>query len=147
MAAMGLLVSAFAPALVVFGRRWLDWDRLAVPALAALPGFAVLHAVITLGAEAFPPPMPLRQAPALVLLLGAVLFWLPILGRRRRLPDPGRSAYLFIAAPVLDLPAVWLVAQGQVTEGLAMIVGMLPLGVAAIGITWRWITMEERAQQ
>jgi cytochrome c oxidase assembly factor CtaG len=142
MAAMGLLVSVLAPALVLLGRgRWLV-DRLALPGLVALPAFTVLHAAVTLGLDG------LSAASAalgtVLLLVGAVAFWSPVLGERRRLADPARAAYLFIAAPVLDLPAVWLVAEGRVAEGLAMVVGMLPVGGAAIGVTWRWVTMEER---
>lgn len=144
MGLMGLLVTAVVPALLLLERGRLRSDRLALPAAVALPAFALLHAVVTLGADGGHAPGPLAALAAPALLIGATVFWLPVFGRRHRLPDAGRAAYLFIAGPVLDLPAVWLVARGQVTGGLAMIVGMLPLGVAAIWVTWLWISNEER---
>ncbi|POX59068.1 hypothetical protein C3492_34380 [Streptomyces sp. Ru62] len=80
-----------------------------------------------------------------VLLATAVLFWLPAVARtRHRLDDPGRCVYLFLAAPLLDLPAVGMVAAGRTAAGLAMIVGMLPVGVAAAAVTWSWVNREER---
>jgi hypothetical protein len=39
---------------------------------------------------------------------------------------------------------VWLVAVGDSPGGLSMIVGMLPMGVAAVALTWSWISREER---
>jgi hypothetical protein len=144
MGLMGLLVTAMVPALLLAERGRLGSDRLALPAAVALPGFALLHAAVTLGADGAKVPAPLAASATPALLVGATVFWLPVFGRRRRLPDAGRAAYLFIAGPVLDLPAVWLVARGQIGGGLAMIVGMLPLGVAAIWVTWRWISTEER---
>jgi cytochrome c oxidase assembly factor CtaG len=147
MASMGLLVSVVAPALAVAAARVPALDRLAVPAVLALPGFTVLHAALTLtidapGAEVGPASL---TGAHLVLLVGAVLFWMPVLGVRRRLPDAGRMVYLFLAGPLLDLAGVWLVAQGDTAGGLAMIVGMLPIGIAAIAVAWRWMLREERA--
>jgi hypothetical protein len=72
-----------------------------------------------------------------------MLFWAPILGIRRRLPDAGRMLYLYVALPLLDLAGVWLVAVGDSPGGLSMIVGMLPMGAAAVVITWNWISREE----
>jgi hypothetical protein len=148
MATMGLLVSVVAPALAAVVARVPALDRWAPPALVALPGFALLHAAVTIGVEA-----PGSTAGAgvvglahAVLLAGAVAFWAPVLGVRRRLPDAGRMAYLFLAGPVLDLAGVWLVATGDAAGGLAMIVAMLPIGVAALVLTWRWVTDEERRQ-
>ncbi|ALO91701.1 hypothetical protein SHL15_0500 [Streptomyces hygroscopicus subsp. limoneus] len=80
-----------------------------------------------------------------VLLASAVLFRLPAVARtRHRLDDPGRCLYLFLAAPLLDLPAVGMVAAGRTAAGLAMIVGMLPVGIAAAAVTWSWVNREER---
>jgi hypothetical protein len=53
--------------------------------------------------------------------------------------------YLFLAGPLLDLAGVWLVARGDRAGGLAMVVGMLPIGVAALVVTWRWVVGEEKA--
>ena len=80
----------------------------------------------------------------LVLLLSAVLFWAPVLGSRHRLPDAGRTVYLYTAMPLLDLAGVWRVIVGDSAGGLSMIVGMLPMGFAAVVVTWRWINREER---
>jgi cytochrome c oxidase assembly factor CtaG len=148
MAVMGALTSVVAPILVLGTGRVLpswDWDRLAVPASVALPLFLVLHAggTILLNSVSLSAPVALVWHVALV--LGAVLFWLPVLGSRHRLTDPGRTAYLFLAAPSLDLGAVWVIASGDAPGGLAMIVAMLPIGLVAVVSTWRWIVREERA--
>jgi hypothetical protein len=151
MGVMGLLVSVVAPAVVLIMVRRFAAAAPAgtVRAALALPGFALLHAAVTLRLDVRTARLTPLNGPlgmlltAAILLAGAMWFWTPVLGRRR-LADPGRTAYLFIAAPLLDLPAVWLVAQGHVVDGLAMIVGMLPLGVIAIAVTWRWIAAEER---
>ncbi len=144
MAMMGLLVSVLAPALLVVLRRaFPQLDRATVPAAVALPGFVTLHAAVTVYAgRAMVPPL-LDTAAHLVLLAGAMLFWAPILGIRRRLPDAGRMLYLYVALPLLDLAGVWLVAVGDSPGGLSMIVGMLPMGAAAVIITWNWISREE----
>jgi cytochrome c oxidase assembly factor CtaG len=147
MAVMGALTSVVAPALVLGTGRvvpsW-HWDRLALPAAVVLPLFLVLHAggTILLAGVAFSAPVELSLH--VVLLLGAVLFWLPVLGSRHRLSDPARTAYLFLAAPSLDLGAGWVIAEGDSAGGLAMIVAMLPIGLAAVVCTWRWIVREER---
>ena len=139
MAAMGLVVAAVAPALLsVLVRRTPLTDRLAPPAVLTLPAFVVLHAAVTLsGTEAC------GLAPA-VLLVGAVTFWTPVFGVRRRLSDGTRALYLYLAMPMLDLAGVWRVATGDSDGGLAMIVGMLPMAAITLAITWRWITAEDR---
>lgn len=149
MATMGLLVSVVAPALAAVVARVPAVDRWTPPALVALPGFALLHAAVTVLVEA---PGSAADAGTVaaahtVLLAGAVAFWAPVLGARRRLPEAGRVVYLFLAGPVLDLAGVWLVATGDSAGGLAMIVGMLPIGVAALVLTWRWVVDEERREQ
>jgi hypothetical protein len=145
MAIMGLMVSAIAPALLlVLIRAFPQLDRCTVPAAVALPGFVGLHAAVTVYADRNPVPSPLDTAAHLALLVGAMLFWAPVLGVRRRLPDAGRMAYLYLALPLLDLAGVWLVAVGDSPGGLSMIVGMLPMGVAAVAVTWNWISREER---
>ena len=144
MAMMGLLVSVVAPALLVLLSRVLpQLDRATVPAAVALPGFITLHAAVTVyTGRGMVPPL-LDTATHLALLAGAMLFWAPILGIRRRLPDAGRMLYLYVALPLLDLAGVWLVAVGDSPGGLSMIVGMLPMGAAAVVITWNWISREE----
>lgn len=116
-------------------------DRRRRPGLVLLPAAAV---TITTEAPGAAVGAGTSFIAHVALLLGAVLFWAPVVGRRRRLPDAGRAAYLFIAGPVLDLAGVWLVAQGESAGGLAMIVGMLPIGIAALALTWQWIIREER---
>ncbi|MEU0218810.1 hypothetical protein ABZ281_28585 [Streptomyces sp. NPDC006265] len=74
-----------------------------------------------------------------------MLFWIPVLARtRHRLGDVGRCLYLFLAAPLLDLPAVGVIAAGHSAGGLTMIVAMLPIGVLAAALTWEWVNREER---
>ncbi|MEU7058032.1 hypothetical protein [Streptomyces sp. NPDC046197] len=63
---------------------------------------------------------------------------------RHRLGDVGRCLYLFLAAPLLDLPALGVIAAGRSTEGLAMIVAMLPIGIMAAVTTWSWVNRGER---
>lgn len=144
MAMMGLLVSVLAPALLVLlSRVFPQLDRATVPAAVALPGFVTLHAAVTVYAGRGMVPPLLDTTLHLALLAGAMLFWAPILGIRRRLPDAGRMLYLYVALPLLDLAGVWLVAVGDSPGGLSMIVGMLPMGAAAVVITWNWISREE----
>lgn len=145
MATMGLLVAVAAPALLLaLTLAAPRLDRWTAPAGVALPGFVALHLALTVYTGRGPVPPPLDTAAHLALLVGAMLFWAPVLGIRRRLPDAGRMVYLFAAIPLLDLAAVWLVAVGDSAGGLAMITGMLPMGIAAVAVTWRWISREER---
>jgi hypothetical protein len=139
MAAMGLLVSALAPLLLLGLRIALPpLEPPAPPAPATLACFVVLHAAMTLGLL-----RPLDTAAPIVLLLGALVFWTPVLGSRPLSP-PARLVYLFVAMPALDLPGVWLVARGDGPGGIAMILGMLPIGMIALAQVWRWATDEER---
>jgi hypothetical protein len=145
MAWSGLLVAAVVPATVRLLRRSPLWERISLPATVALPALVLLHAWAVLGDAVGlrPPGGAWVKEPAL--LLAAVLFWLPVVaGTRHRLSDPGRCLYLFLAAPLLDLPAVGVVAAGHMPEGLTMIVAMLPLGVIAAATTWSWVNREER---
>jgi cytochrome c oxidase assembly factor CtaG len=145
MAAMGLLVAVVAPTLLlVLGRAVPRLDRWTLPAAVALPGFITLHATVTVYTDRAPLPLPLDTATQFALLCGAMLFWAPVLGVRRRLPDAGRMLYLYTAIPLLDLTGVWLVAVGDSPGGLSMITGMLPMGMATVAITWNWINREER---
>lgn len=145
MAMMGLFVSVAAPGLLLaLARVAPQLDRWSVPAWVALPLFVAMHAAVTVSTAHRPIPELLATAAHVALLLSAILFWAPVLGRRQRLPDGLRAVYLYAAMPLLDLAGVWLIAVGDVTGGLSMIVGMLPMGLAAVVITWRWIVDEER---
>ncbi len=37
-----------------------------------------------------------------------------------------------------------VVAADHTAAGLAMITGMLPIGIAAAAVTWSWVNREER---
>lgn len=143
MAAMGAMTSLAAPGLILATRHRFSWRVLSLPPLVALIGFPLLHAAVILDDhDALD-----LQAFVLHCLLfaGALAFWLPVLGGTRRLDPGARAGYLFLAAPSLDLPAVVLVARGHSAGGLTMIVAMLPIGLAAVLLTWRWLAAEERA--
>jgi cytochrome c oxidase assembly factor CtaG len=128
----------------VLTRRWLRWDRMALPATVALPLFLVVHAGLTVGMATTEPPLFEHVALHAVLFAAGVVFWLPVFGRRRRLSDPGRVLYLFLALPSLDLAGVYLVLRGMSQDGVSMIVGMLPAGALAVAVAWEWMAREER---
>lgn len=143
LAGMGLLVSLGAPALIAGTRRFVPWHRVWAPPLLTLPGFVVLHGAITVAMAHTAPATAAATATHGVLLLGAVVFWLPVVVPGGR-SEATRCVYLFLAGPALDLAAVYLVITGDEAGGLSMIVGMLPIGLAAVALTWRWLTREER---
>ncbi|WP_245979856.1 hypothetical protein [Streptomyces diacarni] len=151
MAGTGLLLSAVLPGLLLAARGWLPWDgaarRLSPPPGAALSGFVLAHAAVTLAESFLAPGTVARSAMYAVLVAAGLAFWLPVLGPGRRLSDAERCLYLFVAAPLLDVPVVATLARGHAAGGLAMIVGMLPVGLAAAALTWRWVTAEERGRQ
>jgi hypothetical protein len=146
MAGMGLLTSVVAPALAVLARRVARVAGLARLGWWMLPPFVAVHAVVTLLMGASEPPLLIHSALDLLLLGGAVCFWLPVLGPpSARLDDLSRCIYLLLAAMSLDLPAVVLVARGSPAGGLAMIVAMLPIGLAAVALFWQAAVAEEAA--
>jgi hypothetical protein len=53
--------------------------------------------------------------------------------------------YLFASMPAMDLAGVFVVLHGDSAGGLAMIVAMLPVGVAALVTTWHWVLTEQPA--
>jgi cytochrome c oxidase assembly factor CtaG len=71
-----------------------------------------------------------------------VWFWVPVLGGG--LGGPGRSLSLFLAAPAVDLVGAALMARGDEAAGVAMLAGSLPIVVAAVAVTWQWLTREQR---
>jgi hypothetical protein len=82
-----------------------------------------------------------------MLLAAGALYWLPVLGSGRvmpRLRGPAAGLYLFLAVPAADLTAVWLMVRGETTAVGVMLAAMLPLGIAAVAVSWRWILREER---
>ncbi|MEU0221082.1 hypothetical protein ABZ281_41365 [Streptomyces sp. NPDC006265] len=145
MAGSGLLLAAVVPGAVRLTRRAPLWQRMSLPPGLALPLLVLVHAWVVLADLVHPLPTGVAVASELVLLLAAFVFWVPVVAcTRHRLSDPGRCLYLFLAAPLLDIPALGVIASGRQAEGLAMIVGMLPLGIVAAVATWSWIQREER---
>jgi hypothetical protein len=143
MAAMGLLVSVLAPAVVLLAAGAVPWHRIPAPPVPALVLFVLLHGAVTATMVHVTMPWLADTALHALLLAAAIVFWLPVLDPGRRVPDPVRSVYLFVAGPSLDLAAVYLIVRGQEAGGIAMIVAMLPIGLAAVAVTWRWIHREE----
>ena len=81
------------------------------------------------------------------LLAVSMLFWLPVLGANplpHRLEGGARSAYLFGAVGAGDLAGAIFIGQGNQEAGAVMLAGMLPLALAAVLVTWRWLAQEER---
>lgn len=152
MAEMGASTSIAAPALIVMSRIMPSRSRLRrlrlslPPAWASLVIFLVVHSAITAYMAFHQPSFSSHLILHVILLLGGLLFWMPVLGRKG-LDGPAKSVYLFIAAPSLDLVAVYVISRGDIVGGLAMIVAMLPIGVSAVVLTWKWISSEERAQR
>jgi cytochrome c oxidase assembly factor CtaG len=84
----------------------------------------------------------LHAAEHLAFLAVGVWFWVPVLGAG--LGDPGRSLYLFLAAPAVDLVGAALMVRGDEAAGVAMLAGSLPIVFAAIAVTWQWLAREDR---
>lgn len=144
----GLALTALLPGALLLVRRSPLWERVSLPAPVATTALVLAHAWAMLGGDAGLTPPGGAAVTEPVLLACAVLFWLPVVGRtRHRLGDTGRCLYLFLSAPLIDLPAIGVIALGRSAEGIAMIAGMLPLGLAALGTTWSWINREERISE
>ncbi|MGH2994526.1 MAG: cytochrome c oxidase assembly protein [Solirubrobacterales bacterium] len=84
----------------------------------------------------------LHAAEHLAFLAVGVWFWAPVLAPG--LGDPGRSLYLFLAAPAVDLVGVALMVRGDEAAGVAMLAGTLPILLGAGIVTWLWLAREER---
>jgi hypothetical protein len=138
----GLLTSVAAPGLLLLVVRTVPWDRAAAPAAVVFPGFIVLHGVIAY-VLTWHPSAAVWLALHVLLLAGALLFWLPIFGQGRRISDPLRVLYLFLAMPPLDLAGVVVIVLGDHAGGLAMIIAMLPAALITLFVTWRWIVTED----
>lgn len=78
-------------------------------------------------------------------------FWLWSVGLAveplpRTWPPLARAALLAAAMPVSDLGAVRLMLDGDLAAGAAMVVAMMPFGLAGAAIAWRGLLREERRQ-
>ena len=103
----------------------------------------VFHLTPLLEASADDPA--LHTAEHLAFLAASVWFWIPVLTTGdRRLSDPERAWYLFLAAPAVDLVGAALMVRGDGGAGVVMLAGTLPIVAAAGVVTWRWLTGEER---
>jgi cytochrome c oxidase assembly factor CtaG len=136
-----VIASGLAPALVLITR----------PAVRVRPLAAWVVFIAMLWALNLPSLVdwlmmrPVARIAADVLMLGvALLFWLPVLGRHRALRGLGAGAYLLTASMASDLIWAWYMAMGETAAGLAMVSGMLPMGVAAVWLTWSGLRDEER---
>jgi hypothetical protein len=118
-------------------------DRFRFPPVAVAGGFIVVHGAITLSLL-LDPPLLAWVGEHVVLLAGAMLFWLPVLARNRHLAGDAKFVYLLVTSSMLDLAGVVVVGLGHPDDGLAMIVGMLPVNGAAVVIVWQWMRAEER---
>jgi hypothetical protein len=142
MTAMGLDTSVVAPLILLATRSWRGWRRATWPAPIALPVFLALHAAVTVWMALSSPAPAADLGFQAALVVASVVFWAPVLANDSRMSDAGRSVYLFLAMPAMDLAGVFVVLHGDSPGGLAMIVGMLPVGVVAVVRTWRWMVAE-----
>lgn len=142
MSVMGLDTSVVAPLILLATRSWRAWRTLTWPAAIALPAFLVVHALLTVWMALSMPTLPVDLAVQAALVTISLVFWAPVLARESRMSDAGRTLYLFLAMPSMDLAGVFVVLHGDSPGGLAMIVAMLPVGVVAVVRTWRWMVAE-----
>jgi cytochrome c oxidase assembly factor CtaG len=76
----------------------------------------------------------------------ALLFWEVAIGstlQPRRLAGLGPAIYLIVAMPAVDLSAAWLMTHGEPGAGVAMVAGMMPIGLAAAISAWSFARREE----
>lgn len=144
--AMAVVVCAAAPAAVWLARRTgkgTPLDR--TPSLMALLAFVVVHDV-TMAWMVSRNPSSVTDVAAHVLLgLGAVQFWAPVIGGRLR--PAAKVVYLFGASMGLDFTAIYLIAIGYSLAGVSMVMLMLPVPFAGAYVLTRWAVTEERAQR
>jgi hypothetical protein len=141
MAVMGLETSVVAPLLVIVSRSWRGWRWLSWPAPVAVATFLVAHVVLTAWMLATMPGWLADLGFQVGLVAISAVFWLPVVGPRP-ISDAARMIYLFLAMPTMDLAGVYVVLRGDAAGGLAMIVAMLPVGLVAVAMAWRWIVDE-----
>jgi cytochrome c oxidase assembly factor CtaG len=82
-----------------------------------------------------------------LLLVSAVVFFLPLLGRQplpRRVAGGQAALRLLAAISLIDLVSVPYVAIGRAGAAAAMLAAMSPLGAIAALLAWRGLLREER---
>ena len=144
-AAMGLAMAVIAPLLALYfsGRVAKIVRVLARHPALVLTAFVFEHAALIAAMTGYWSPAWLTGLLRISLVVIAVAFWLPVVDRNG-LGDAARIVYLFIAGPLLDLPALYLIASGRSAAGIAMIVTMLPIPLAAVTAVYSWMRREER---
>jgi hypothetical protein len=145
--AMGLAMAVIAPLLALYfsGRLAGPTRILARHPAITLAALISNHAALMAAMTAAWSPAWLTGLLRVLLVVLAVAFWLPVVDRANGLGDAARTVYLFLAGPLLDLPALYLIASGQSAAGIAMIVTMLPIPLAAVASMYSWMRREERA--
>jgi len=144
--AMGLVMAVIAPLLALyFSGHVAKIGRVLArhPALVLI-AFVFDHAALMAAMTGDWSPAWLTGLLRISLVVIAVAFWLPVVDRVNGLGDAARVVYLFIAGPLLDLPALYLIASGRSAAGIAMIVTMLPIPLAAVAAVYSWMRREER---
>lgn len=142
--ATGLSVSLLAPAAAAKWRALPHTLATRFP-LLLVPALFTLHLLVTAQMIADDWPWWAAAAARAALFFAAIGFWLPVVGPAPRLDPARRTLYLFLAGPVLDLPALLQVATGASAAGIAMIAGMLPIPLAGVVSFYSWMRAEERA--
>jgi hypothetical protein len=145
-AAMGLVIAVIAPLLALYfsGRAAKIARMLARHAALVLALFVCEHAALMAAMTGAWSPAWLTGLLRISLVMIAVAFWIPVVDRANGLGDAARTVYLFLAGPLLDLPALYLIASGRSAAGIAMIVTMLPIPLAAVASMYSWMRREER---
>lgn len=148
-ATMGVAMSVIAPLLALYfsGRIGAVVRVLKAHPALILAVFACDHATLMAAMTGAWSPAWLTGLLRVLLIVIAVAFWLPVVDRANGLSDAARVICLFVAGPLLDLPALYLIAAGQTEAGLAMIVTMLPIPLAAVAAMYSWMRREEREQR
>lgn len=144
--AMGLAMAVIAPLLALYfsGRVAKIVRILARHPVLVLTAFVFDHAALMAAMTGVWSPAWLTGLLRISLVVIAVAFWLPVVDRVNGLGDAARTVYLFLAGPLLDLPALYLIASGRSAAGIAMIITMLPIPLAAVASMYSWMRREER---
>jgi cytochrome c oxidase assembly factor CtaG len=144
----GSVSSVIAPAILLTARhlrRLRLFDRFALPVRVIGPVFVAIHAAVTISLLDHLAPW-LWALVHLVLLVGAIEYWLPVLGSKRRVTGLSRWLYFVFTSPLLDWAALAIVLLGHPAGGIAMILAMLPVNLTALWLLWQWMQQEEGAE-
>lgn len=141
-AAMGIAMAVIAPVIALYLTA-IPHRALTRHAAAVLAVFACVHGLLMAAMTGGWSPGWLSGLLHIALFVAAVCFWMPALGGAAGLGHAARCVYLFVAGPLLDLPALYLIADGRSAAGLAMIVTMLPIPLAAVASVYLWMRREE----